>query len=91
MELSVTVAMEIRIPEEPRRVPVFLRNRMVVGFVKSVRHTYVLDNQTHTEVVVEVRDDVVQSVVRTHAETKRPVLHIFFPWDIEDFEMAYRA
>jgi hypothetical protein len=91
MELTVVIAMEVQPPEDPGRVPVFLRNRMVVGHVVSVRSAYILDEQVHTEVVVNVRDDVVQSAIRAHMETQKPVLHIHFPRKIEDIEMMFRV
>lgn len=91
MELTVVVAMEIPVPEEARRVPVFLRNKIVVGHVVSVRSAYILDGQVHTKVVVNVRDDVVQSAIRTHMETQKPVLYVHFPRKIEDIEMMFSA
>jgi hypothetical protein len=79
MELTVVISMDIWPQAEPRLVPVFLKNGIVIGHVKTVRPTYKLDGQTYTEVVVEVRDDVVQSAIRVHMETHQPVFRIFFP------------
>jgi hypothetical protein len=89
MQTNFVIAMEINF-HPGDEVPVFFHGQ-VVGRVLKVRAAYILDDQEHTEVTVEIIDDVMVQAMQQHLETQGPTLQIFFPRRPNDIDHIFKV